>query len=405
MTPLPDHAMGTRRFNADPYPFYDRLQVEATVARIPIRFLGQRQAWLVTRYDAAVDALKDSRLAKDRRRAPVPGAEPRPGWVPPLVRPLLSNMLDLDDPDHARLRLLVHQAFTPRRIDALHGRIAALTDDLLDAAAGRGRIDVVADVALPLPATVIAELLGVPAADQRRFHHWSNAMTSVTSTADGLRALPAIWSLARYLRRLIATRRADPRDDLISDLISAHAEGDRLSEDELLAMVILLLTAGHETTVNLIAGGTLALAQHPDQADRLRADPALIGPAVEELLRFTSPVAFATERYATEPLEIAGTAVTPGDLVLVGLAAANRDERHFADPDRLDLGRTPNRHLAFGQGGHYCLGAPLARLEARIAFPALLTRRPELRLAVPPERLRWKRGLFLRGPEYLPLTN
>lgn len=398
-------ALGTPRFNADPYPFYARRRAETPVGRVPIRFMGHQHAWLVTRYDEAVAALKDPRLAKDRRRIQAPGSRSRAGWVPPAIRPLLNNMLDRDDPDHRRLRLLVHQAFTPRRIEALRGRIETLTDELLAAAEARGRTEIVADLALPLPATVIAELLGVPPADQGRFHRWSNAMTGVASTADGLRALPAIWSLTRYLRRLIAARRADPRDDLISALIAAQAKGDRLSADELLAMTVLLLTAGHETTVNLIASGTLALAQHPDQAARLRADPALIGTAVEELLRFTAPVALATERFAAEPLTIADAAIAPGDLVLVALASANRDEHRFPDPDRLDLGRTPNKHLAVGQGGHYCLGAPLARLEAQVAFTALLARRPHLTIAVPAADLRWKRGLFLRGLERLPLAD
>jgi cytochrome P450 len=212
-----------------------------------------------------------------------------------------------------------------------------------------------------------------------------------------------VWAFMRYLRRLFERRRADPRDDLITALVQAEEAGDKLSEDELLAMVFLLLIAGHETTVNLIASGTLALLRHPDQLARLRHDPSLIKSAVEELLRYTSPVEMATERFAREDVIIAGTTIPRGELVLAVIGSANRDERQFEDPDTLRLDREPNRHLAFGQGGHYCLGAPLARLEGQIAISTLLRRLPDVRLAGGPESLRWRRGLFLRGLEKLPL--
>jgi cytochrome P450 PksS len=313
-------------------------------------------------------------------------------------------MLDLDEPDHARLRALVHRAFAPHLVERLRDRVQALADRLLGEAAGAGRLDLVAGYALPIPATVIADLLGVPPADQHRFHRWTQRMVSASTPGDFLLALPSLYRLARYVRTLIAARRAAPRDDLLTALVRAEEAGDRLSPDELLGMAVLLLVAGHETTVNLIAGGALALLQHPDQLERLRRDPSLLPAAVEELLRFTSPVELATERYAREPVEVAGATIPAGDLVLAVLGSANRDPRHFDRPDELDLARAPNRHLAFGQGAHYCLGAPLARLEGQIAFATLLRRLPHLRLAVPPGDLRWRRGLFLRGLQALPVT-
>ncbi|CAA9564162.1 MAG: Putative cytochrome P450 hydroxylase [uncultured Thermomicrobiales bacterium] len=390
------------RFKADPHPFYARLRTEAPVFRAALP--DKREAWLVTRYDDVAALLKDGRFAKDPRNAVAHGRRPKTPWLPPGFGPLSRNMLDLDDPDHARLRMLVHKAFTPRLVEGLRGRIQALADGLLDAPLRAGRSELVADYALPLPATVIAELLGVPSEDQRRFHRWSRRTVAVASGRDALRAAPALWAYMRYLRGLFAQRRAEPRDDLITALVRAEEAGDRLDRDELVAMGVLLLTAGHETTVNLIAGGALALLEHPEQLDRLRREPDLIERAVEELLRHTSPVEMATERYARDDVEFAGATIPRGALVLGVLASANRDERRFESPDGLDLGREPNRHLALGRGPHFCLGAPLARLEAQIAIGTLVRRAPDLRLAVPPGALRWRRGLFLRGLEDLPLA-
>src|SRR5215216_5387642 len=314
-------------------------------------------------------------------------------------------MLDLDDPDHRRLRTLVSKAFTPRLIERLRGRIEAICRDLLDVIGRRRRTELVRDYALPLPATVIAELLGIPAKDQRRFHRWSNRIVSISSGRDVWRALPAALAFVRYLRKMSERRRLLPEDDLMSALVQAEEAGDRLSQDELLAMSFLLLVAGHETTVNLIASGTLALIEHPEQLENLKADPQLIKPAVEELLRYTSPIEIASERYAREDLEVSKTEVPRGELVLAVLGSANRDEQYFEDPDALDLARHPNKHLAFGRGGvHHCLGAPLARMEGQIALSAFLRRFPEARLAMAPENLRWRRGLFLRGLEGLPLV-
>ena len=260
--------------------------------------LPDRQtAWLVTRYDDVAAALKDERLVKDKSRALSPDQARRQPWVPGLFRPLMRNMLDLDPPDHTRLRALVHRAFTPRLVEQMRGRIQALADGLLDAVARRGRMDLIRDYALPIPTTIIAEMLGVPAGDRHRFHRWSRAIVSASPSGWGmLRAVPSVMAFLRYIRRLIAARRAAPGDDLLGALVQAEEAGERLSEDELVAMVFLLLVAGHETTVNLIGNGALALLEHPDQMTRLRHDPELIKPAVEELLRYASPLETATER-------------------------------------------------------------------------------------------------------------
>jgi cytochrome P450 len=398
--------LASPRFKADPYPFYARLRAEAPVWRTTLP--DKRTAWLVTRYDDVSRVLKDDTFAKDKLNAMDPEQRAKAPWVPGVLKPLERNMLDLDDPDHARLRALVSKAFTPRLIERLRGRIEALCEELLDAmerkVERKGRAELVGDYALPLPATVIAELLGVPAEDHARFHRWSNRLVSVSSTRDMVRALPAALAFVRYLRRMIEKRRTDSKEDLMTALIRAEEEGDKLSEDELLAMGFLLLVAGHETTVNLISSGMLALIEHPGQADALRSDPSLAKSAVEELLRYTSPVEMATERYPRKEVEIAETTIRRGELVLAVLGSANRDERHYEEPEVLDLARDPNRHFAFGRGGvHHCLGAPLARMEGQIAVGMFLRRFPEARLAVASDSLRWRRGVFLRGLERLPL--
>ena len=394
--------LASPRFKANPHPFYARLRAEAPMWRTTLP--DRRTASLVTRYDDVAGVLKDDRFVKDPLSAMDSEQQAKRPWVPGFLKPLERNMLDLDDPDHRRLRSLVSKAFTPRLIERLRGRIETLCEELLDAMDGRGEVELVRDYALPLPATVIAELLGIPVKDQRRFHRWSNRIVSISSGRDVWRALPAALAFVRYLRKMSERRRISPEDDLMSALVQAEEAGDRLSEDELLAMAFLLLVAGHETTVNLIASGTLALLQHPEQLEKLESDPLLIKPAVEELLRYTSPVEIATERYARQDVEILDTQVPRGELVLAVLGSANRDEMHFESPDALDLARDPNRHLAFGRGGvHHCLGAPLARMEGQIAISALLRRFPKIHLGVEPWSLRWRRGLFLRGLEKLPL--
>jgi cytochrome P450 PksS len=395
--------IGSSEFKANPYPFYARLRAEAPIHRI---ILPTREAaWLITRYDDVVQVLKDERFAKDTANALTPEQAARQPWFRKLFKALKRNMLNQDSPNHERLRALVSKAFTPRLIEGMRDRIQALTDHLLDKVQERGRMDLIRDYALPLPTTIMACLLGVPARDRHEFHHRSNAIVSASTSTWGLvKAVPNAWALIRYLRKIIRQRRTNPQDDLVSALARAEEAGDRLNEDELLAMVFLLLVAGHETTVNLIGSGMLALLDHPDQMERLRDDPALIKPAVEELLRFTSPVELATERYAREDVTLGGVTIPRGDMVYAVLASANHDERQFPNPEKLDLTREPNRHLAFGLGAHFCLGAPLARLEGQIAINTLLRRLPDLRLTVAEKVLRWRGGILLRGLEALPVA-
>jgi cytochrome P450 len=266
-------------------------------------------------------------------------------------------------------------------------------------------MDLIHDYALPIPTTIIAEMLGVPVGDRHKFNRWSNRILAFGASRWGLvRAIPSIWLFLRYIRRLIATRRREPGDDLISGLIAARDSSAGFSDDELLAMIFLLIVAGHETTVNLIASGMLALLEQPDQLEKLRHDPSLAKSAVEELLRYTAAVEMATERFAREDLEIAGVKIAKGEIVFAVLASANRDPRQFLDADTLDIARDPNRHVAFGLGIHFCLGAALARLEGQIAINVLLSRAPDLRLAVPVSSLRWHSGRELRGLTALPVA-
>jgi cytochrome P450 len=397
-----DCEVTSRAFRADPYPFYARWRAHDPVHRQMLP--GKQPVWFVSRYDDVQTVLRDDRFAKDKTRALSPQQLARLPWVPAVFKPLERNMLDLDGADHDRLRGLVQQAFTSRLVENLRERVEDVTDSLIDAFQTRGKTDLIRDFALPLPATIIADILGVPSRDMHKFHRWTNAMLSTQPTTWGmLRLIPHVVALLRYIRKLVTARRALPRDDLVSALVHAHAAGDHLSADELNAMIVLLLVAGHETTVNLIGNGILALLENPLQMDRLLNEPSLIKTAVEELLRYDSPVQMATERFAREDVTLAGVTIPRGEMVSALIGSANRDDRQFDRPDELDLSRDPNKHLAFGQGIHYCLGAPLARLEAQIALNTLLRRLPELKLAVPRHALRYRSALILRGVESLPL--
>ena len=394
--------IASTEFEANPYPFFARLRAEEPVYAVTLA--DKRTAWLVTRYEDVVAVLKDDRIVKNRWSAMTPAQAAKMPWIPKPFMPLMRNMLDLDPPDHTRLRGLVHKAFTPRLVDAMRERVQAVTDDLLDAALRRRQMDLIRDLALPLPTTIIAQMLGVVPEDQNRFHRWSSALMALDQTQWGmLRGLPYVMAFMRFIRKLVKARRLNPQDDLTTALVQAEEAGDQLSEDELLALIFLLLIAGHETTVNLIGNGTFALLQHPHQLNKLRSDPSLIKSGVEELLRFESPLYTATERFACEDIAIAAIRIPRGELVLAVIASANRDAHQFENPDSLDLAREDNKHLSFGLGVHYCLGAPLARIEGQIAIGTLLRRTRELHLAVPPSALRWRRGLVLRGLEALPV--
>ena len=375
----------------DPYSVHARLRAERPVS--PVVMPGGTPAWLVTGYAEARAALADPRLGKN-----MPGWHPEPDSI---FAALDVHMLNSDPPDHERLRRLVNKAFTARRVDRLRPRITEITAGLLDDMSTRSEVDLLASFAFPLPITVICELLGVPVTDRDDFRTWSATIVSNTATPEVFQAHAT--AMIRYFIALLAVKRHEPADDLLSALISARDEGDRLSENELLSMAFLLLVAGQETTVNLIGNGMLALLLNPAELARLDADPSLIGGAVEELLRYVNPVNNATFRFAAEPVEIGGVRISRGDPVLVALSSANRDPSRFGDPDRLDLGRDSSGHLAFGHGIHYCLGAPLARLEAEIAFSHLLARFGSMRLAVPADSLRWRPSTLIHGLEALPV--
>lgn len=325
--------------------------------------------------------------------------------MPPFLDALRRGLLDRDDPDHARLRRLVQAGFTPRGVAGLAGPIAARCEALLDRLEGRdGPLDLIAAFALPLPVAVIGDLIGVPEEDQPRFARWSSTLIHNGLRPLGmLRALPAVIAMLRYLRSLIRRKRDEPAGDLATALVRLEQEGDRLDEDELLAVLVLLLTAGHETTTNLIAKGLLALLEAPEQKARLMADPGLAEGAVERIPRLLGPVEFTTQRYAREAIEVPGGRILPGELVWGAIACADRDPEAFAAPEMLDIARTPNRHLTFGGGVHVCLGAPLARLEGTIALPALLRRFPAIRLARPDMPPAWRPSAVLRGMEALPV--
>ena len=390
----------------DPQAVFAPMREESPVT--PVQFPSGERQWLITRYADVRAALADPRLHKDWA-----GKLTGPDWSPdPVTGYLSKHLLNADPPDHTRLRRLVSKGFTARRVAGLRPRVEAITAELLDAMAdrapaGEAEVDLIEAFAFPLPVIVICELLGVPAADRDSFKEWSHAMLASVGTPGQFRA--AATAMYHYFMDLLAAKRRAPADDLVSALIAvrdADAQRDtagQFDERELVAMLFLLLVAGHETTANLIASGTLALLTHPAERDRLRADPALLPGAVEELLRFSNPLNHATERFTLEPVQIGGVTIPAREWVLCVTSSANRDPLRFPDPDRLDVGRDAGGHLAFGHGIHYCLGAPLARLEGEIAFGSLLARFPSLSLAADPAGLRWRPSSLIHGLETLPV--
>lgn len=391
----------------DPYPLYAALRRTTPVLRLPFGPPDSPGVWVLTRYEDCQAVLRDPGFSADRRRSWIvrEGRSPLP---PSLLdeESGLRSMLVMDPPDHTRVRGLVSRAFTPRRVASLAPRIEALVDELLDRRTDRKGIELIGEFASPLPATVIAELLGVPVEDQARFRGWAAELVTLTAGAGdpaeiAARVERSLGALLDYLRGIIAERRRAPRDDLISGMIQAQVERDALSDAELLATSNLLLIAGFETTTNLIGNGVLALLRSPGELERLRARPELLPGAVEELLRYDSPVQ-GTGRVALRDVTLGGHRIPEGALVIPLLGAANRDPEVFPDPDRLDLAREENRHLSFGFGAHFCLGAPLARLEGRLALAGLLRRFDRIELAE--ERVRHRPNFFLRGLEALPLA-
>ncbi|MGK5632387.1 cytochrome P450 family protein [Streptomyces sp. URMC 123] len=398
--------MFTWEFASDPYPAYAWLREHRPVHRTALP--SGVEAWLVTRYADARQALADQRLSKNpARHSAAAHAKGRVGIPGERSADLMTHLLNIDPPDHTRLRRLVSKAFTPGRVADFAPRVRELTDRLIDDFCATGSADLIHEFAFPLPIYAICDMLGVPPEDQDDFRDWAGMMIRHGGGPRGGVAR-SVKKMRTYLADLIHRKRRDLGDDLISGLIRASDHGEHLTENEAAAMAFILLFAGFETTVNLIGNGTYALLRHPEQRARLQAalaagDESLLATGVEELLRYDGPVELATWRFATEPITLGGQRIAAGDPVLVVLAAADRDPARFDDPDTLDLARRDNQHLGYGHGIHYCLGAPLARLEGRTAISTLLRRLPDLRLAAEPADLRWRGGLIMRGLRTLPV--
>ncbi|MDN4865372.1 cytochrome P450 family protein [Priestia megaterium] len=393
----------------NPFPIFAKMRTMGAVIPIPSP-MGEkdRQTWMVTRMEEAMQVLKDHTQFTVDGSSMANNSSIWQNNADPSAPPTFftaKSLVSVDEPDHRRLRRLVSKAFTPKYMESLRPRVQEIADELLDQVQQRGEMDLVKDYAYPLPINVISDMLGVPQADRTKIRGWSEAI------AHGLglgRKDPGVAEQIRafgeYIVQLVAEKRQHPAGDLISQLIAIEEEGDRLDEAELISMISLLIFAGHETTSNLIATGTLMLLDHPEQLEKLKANLNLVPAAVEELLRFNGPSTMAGPRFATEDIELAGQQIKKGDMVIPVLKSANRDELQFTDPEELNITRTIKRHLAFGQGIHMCLGAPLARVEGDIAFSTLLRRMPNLRISVPREDINWHFMLSSQGLTSLPVT-
>jgi len=384
-------------YRVNPYAHYAKIRTQTPV--YPTTLPDGTPVLLVTRYADVVPALKDARLVKNINNARATH------WWSRFMQSLFSgtNMLRADPPDHTRLRKLASEAFKPKYIAQMRDAITTIANQLIDQVAAQGQMDLIRDFALPLPITVITQMLDVPTSDHAKFHEWSNAIIasgtlSSESPVAGRQVLPLVW----YMRKLIAQRRKKLGDDLVSQLIVATHEGSKLSDAELISTTILLLIAGHETTVNLIGNGMLALMQHPTQYTWLQQHPDHIPVAIEEMLRYANPVQLVN-RYASVDMEIAGVPITRGTHLQLILAAANHDDHWLPDAEAFDVTRDEAKHMAFSQGIHYCLGAPLARLEGEIAVTTLLARLPQLQLAGSVADLTWRSAIELRGLKALPV--
>jgi cytochrome P450 len=391
-------------FKANPYTFYAQLR-----AREPVYQFSTSQGqstWLLTRYTEAEYVLRDERFVKDRQHIASAKGEAHVLHSPASASDLMSmSMVDFDPPDHTRLRTLFNPFFTPRQIESWRERVQQITDELIDAVEGRGCMDLIDEFASVLPLRVVSEMLGVPLADGPKLHAWTKLTADSLGSPEAFQqANEALQDFYAYLLALIARKRQEPAEDLISKLLKAGDEEGQISEREVVTMTFLLITAGHDTADNMIGSGMLALLTHPEQMALLREQPALIKTAVEEFLRYRSPFMLSTMRWASEDIMLGGQLIRRGDSVLISLAATNRDGEVFACPDTFDITRQENPHLAFGKGIHYCLGAPLARLEGQVAIPTLLQRLPNLRLQVSPSELEWRPGWLVQGLQHLPVV-
>lgn len=383
----------------DPHSLYAQIRAEAPIYRA-IGPVSGNAFWFFTTYEDCLNVLKDPRFIKDFERLMTQEQRQRFANESTPVAAISRHMLNLDPPDHTRLRALVHKAFTPRIIESLHPRITDIAEMLLDSIVQSGdtQFDLIDRFAAPLPLIVIAELLGIPKEDRDRFRQWTR---DILFGRDEAVVTQAAMEAVNYFNDIFARRRVEPGDDLLSALLAVEEAGDRLSHQELLSMIFLLLVAGHETTVNLIANGLLSLFQFPDQKGLLIENPSLIKSAVEEMLRFHGPVENTLSRWAAEDIEYKGFEIKRGDIVMATLMSANRDPQVFENPDEFIISREPNRHIAFGAGIHYCLGAPLARLEGAIAMDHLLRRFPNISMATTPDKLQWNDQILIRGLQAL----
>ena len=395
------------QWSSDPFPLYADLRARAPISRSELGF------WVVAKHADCLAVLRDRRASSDSLM--IADERMPPGFRTPVEEddPVAAATLEMrpflfrDPPDHTRLRGLVAKAFTPKVVESLRYRTQEVVDELLDAAIEAGDVDLMEEFAYPLPVRIICDLLGVPLEDQDRFKVWSNALArgldpDFLLTPEIIAARnEGVLQFAQYFFELLAERRRHPGDDLLSALAQVEDGGTVLDEKEMLSTCILLLVAGHETTVNLISGGALALLRHPDQLERFRTDPELTRSGVEEMLRYVSPVQL-TGRSFTEPCEFGGVEFAAGDFAMLLLASANRDPEQFEDPERFDITRTPNNHLGFGFGIHHCLGAPLARMEAQVALSSLVRRAPSMSMTV--DKVSYKTNVVLRGMESLPVA-
>ncbi len=390
----------SRKFIQDPFPVYSSLRDNDPVHRFLLP--NGAFAWLITRFQDASTLLKDPRLVTN-----YPVELDVKGELAPHQEIVARNLLSVNANDHRRLRRLIQKAFTPRMIGNLRGRIEEIACELLDKVQSREKreINLIEDYAFPLPIIVICEMLGVPLKDQDDFREWSNLIMEGFSNPElSKQTENAMISFVNYLKKLIAERRNDLKTDLISDLLRVEDEGDVLSEQELYALVFVLIIAGHETTVNLIGNGILALLENPEQKEKLLNQPQLIHSTIEEILRYNGPAEVSNARFATEDLVVAGKHIKKGEMVFIALSSANRDSKEFIEPDSFDITREANNHLAFGKGVHFCLGAPLARLEGELAISALLERLPNLKLSTEKDSIEWRPGIIIRGTKEIPLT-
>ncbi len=394
----------------DHFTIFAQMRAKGPVISIPNPMGGSGQTWIVTRMEEAMQVLKDhSRFTVDMNSIhsqedirknlsnEIDSSEPQTFFTG-------KSMLFVDDPDHKRLRSLISKAFTPRYMESLRPRVQEIADELIDQVQAKGEMDIVNDYAYPFPINVISEMLGIPHNDRAQIHVWSEAI------AHGLgfgkqdpKVAEHLQDFADYTAQLVADKRKNPSEDLISQLIAIEEEGDRLNEHELISMITLLIFAGHETTSNLIATGSYILLTHPDQLGKLKSNLSLVPSAVEELLRFNGPATSSGPRFATEDLELAGQKIEKGDIVIPLLKSANRDELQFAQSEELDIERQIKRHLAFGHGIHMCLGAPLARVEGDVAFTTLFKRLPDLELRIPKEEINWNFSLSSQSLASLPV--